>query len=289
MPLLDAATLTETAYAKVNLALHVRERRTDGYHALESLFVFATDGDRLSGCLHERGEISLVLDGPFGKDLSAGPDNLVVKAANMLQERLGEKRGARLTLTKSLPVASGIGGGSADAAAALRLLNRVWEAQLPAAELERIGLDLGSDVPACVSSITQMVRGRGELLEPLHIEGLSGTPMLLINPGVGLSTASVFRQWDRVDRGPLMASKLDDLISNARNDLEEPAIRAAPVIADVISLLRKQSGVRLARMSGSGATCFALFDDAEGRAAAARAIAAQQPEWWTLETEIGGA
>lgn len=289
MPLLDAATLTETAYAKVNLALHVRERRADGYHALESLFVFATDGDRLSGCPDVGNEISLTLDGPFGAALGAGADNLVVNAAKKLQGHLGEKRGARLKLTKNLPVASGIGGGSADAAAALRLLNRLWDARLPRAELERIGLELGSDVPACVSSVTQMVRGRGEVLEPCHIDGLSGIPMLLVNPGVGVSTASVFSRWDRVDRGPLTASTLEDLIVDARNDLEEAAIGAAPVIADVIALLREQPGVRLARMSGSGATCFALFDTWDSRAAAARHISAQQPGWWSLETEIGGA
>lgn len=289
MPLLKTPNLVETAYAKVNLALHVRERRTDGYHALESLFVFAKDGDRLSGSLDEAGEISLTLDGPFGAALGSVRDNLVMMAARRLQEHLGERRGAFLKLSKNLPVASGIGGGSADAAAALRLLNRLWGAELSIAELERVGLELGSDVPACVSSVTQMVRGRGELLEPRHIENLRGMPMLLVNPGVGVSTASVFARWDRVDRGRLMASTLDDLIVDARNDLEQAAIGAAPVIADVVALLRDQLGVRLARMSGSGATCFALFDDADKRAAAARIISERRPDWWVLETEIGGA
>lgn len=156
----EAAMLVETAFAKVNLALHVRDRRPDGYHALESLFVFAKDGDILSGSLDHGGDISLTLDGPFGKALGSGTDNLVMRAARALQDHLGEARGAALKLTKNLPVASGIGGGSADAAATLRLLNRLWDARLPSAELERIGLSLGSDVPACVSSVTQMVRGR---------------------------------------------------------------------------------------------------------------------------------
>lgn len=282
--------LVETAYAKVNLALHVRERRADGYHALESLFVFAKDGDRLSGCLDDGAGISLTLDGPFGAALGSGADNLVMKAARLLQERIGEERGALLKLTKNLPVASGIGGGSADAAAALRLLNRLWDARLSNVELERIGLELGSDVPACISSVTQMVRGRGEVLESRHVARLSGMPMLLVNPGIGISTGSVFGRWDGNDRGGLVAaSTLDELVVDARNDLEVPAIALAPIVADVLYLLRDQPGVGLARMSGSGATCFALFDDADRRAAAARVISVEQPCWWVLETEIGGA
>lgn len=289
MPRPEAAMLMETAFAKVNLALHVRDRRPDGYHALESLFVFAKDGDLLRGSLDHGEEISLTLDGPFGKALGSGTDNLVMRAARALQDHLGEARGAALKLTKNLPVASGIGGGSADAAATLRLLNRLWNARLPDAELERIGLSLGSDVPACVSSVTQMVCGRGEVLEALDVQGLEGTAMLLVNPGVGVSTADVFSRWDRLDRGPLTAATLYNVIASGRNDLEPAAIAVAPVVADVLSLLREQAGVRLARMSGSGATCFALFDDAGERAVAARAISAMQPGWWVMETEIGGA
>lgn len=289
MPLLDADMLVETAYAKVNLALHVRERRADGYHALESLFVFARDGDLLAAEATEDGAINLVLDGPFGAALDAGPDNLVMKAAHLLQQRSGEKRGAAIRLTKNLPVASGIGGGSADAAAALRLLSRLWGAQLTFAKLERLGLALGSDVPACVSSVTQMVRGRGEVLEQRDVTGLRGMPMLLANPGVALSTAQVFQGWDQQDRGELKAEGLEGVIVNGRNDLEAPAIRAAPVIAEVLALLKDQAGVRLTRMSGSGATCFALFDDLADRRAAAHALHAQRPDWWLMETEIGGA
>ena len=289
MPLLDADMLVETAYAKVNLALHVRQRRADGYHALESLFVFARDGDLLTGEAGEDGSISLMLDGRFGAALEAGEGNLVMKAARLLQERLGEKRGAAIRLTKNLPVASGIGGGSADAAAALRLLNRLWEAQLSTPELERLGLALGSDVPACVSSVTQMVRGRGELLEQRDVQGLAGMPMLLVNPGVALSTAQVFQGWDQQDRGPLDAHGLEDIIAKGRNDLEPAAIEAAPIIAEVLALLREQTGVRLARMSGSGATCFALFDGVASRGTAAKALRALRPDWWIMETEIGGA
>ena len=289
MPLLDADALAERAYAKVNLALHVRERRTDGYHELESLFVFARDGDLLTGEATEDGSISLMLDGPFADALEAGKGNLVMKAARLMQERLGEKRGAAIRLTKTLPVASGIGGGSADAAAALRLLNRLWGAQLPSAELERIGLLLGSDVPACISSVTQMVRGRGEVLEQREVQGLTGMPMLLVNPGVALSTAQVFKGWDQQDRGPLDVGTLEDVIVRGRNDLEPPAIQVAPIIAEVLAQLHGQAGVQLTRMSGSGATCFALFDQSESRRAAAKALVAQRPGWWIMETEIGGA
>lgn len=286
MPLPDARTLVETAYAKVNLALHVRERRADGYHALESLFVFARDGDLLVAELTDDGEVRLELDGPFGAVLDAGPDNLVTRAARLLQAHSREERGAVITLTKNLPIASGIGGGSADAAAALRLLNRLWDARLPAVELEQLGLALGSDVPACISSVTQMVRGRGEMLEQRDVHALLGMPILLANPGVPLSTAQVFKGWDRQDRGPLDAQGLEDVIDGGRNDLEASAIEVAPVIAQILGLLKHQRGVRLARMSGSGATCFALFDNACDRSAAAKALQSQSRDWWIMETEI---
>ncbi|HEX7872729.1 MAG TPA: 4-(cytidine 5'-diphospho)-2-C-methyl-D-erythritol kinase [Sphingobium sp.] len=278
--------LTEIAHAKVNLALHVREKRADGYHALESLFVFVRDGDLLTGREAGGGSISLEIDGPFGAALDAGADNLVVKAAHALQDHLGEARGAALRLTKKLPVASGIGGGSADAAAALRLLNRLWGVGLPNLGLERIALTLGSDVPACISSVTQMVRGRGEMLEPRAIEGLAGRAMLLVNPAVAVSTARVFAGWDQKDRGPLLAESLDALISEGRNDLEQAAIEAAPEIDDVLARLGQCKGVRLARMSGSGATCFALFDDVQDGHAAAVDLRAGRPHWWVMETEI---
>ena len=292
MPLPDADRLRggreriETAYAKVNLALHVRERRADGYHALESLFIFARDGDRLGGRCTADGTISLTIDGPFGSGLDRGSDNLVVKAARALRDHLAEARGAALALTKNLPVASGIGGGSADAAAALRLLLRLWDAHLPTAELEQIALGLGSDVPACLSSVTQMVRGRGEHLEKRAVDGLAHRPMLLVNPGVAVSTARIFQGWDGIDRGALTAENLDDLIAEGRNDLEQPAIAVAPVISDVLVRLQGCKGVRLARISGSGATCFALFDSNDQRAAAADALREEQRGWWVMETEI---
>lgn len=283
-----ADPITEIAYAKVNLALHVRRRRDDGYHELESLFVFAEDGDRLSGVATDDGVIALRVEGPFGAALGNDAGNLVSEAATKLQILLGERRGVKLHLFKNLPVSSGIGGGSADAAATLRLLVRLWGASVDRVALERLALELGSDVPACLRSVTQRVTGRGEGLEACAIEGLDGRPMLLVNPGVAVPTGPVFAHWDRRDRGALVAESLDQLVKMGRNDLENPAIAQAPVIADVLRALRSQAGVRLARMSGSGATCFALFDDEAQRDAAATAIRAAQPDWWTMATRIKG-
>lgn len=285
-PDLDAGLMIETAYAKVNVALHVRARRDDGYHALESLFAFAEHGDRLSAVASDDGAIDLIIDGPFGGALEAGPGNLVVKAARALQSYLGDQRGAAIRLTKILPVASGIGGGSADAAATLRLLARLWDVRIEAEELAGLALDLGSDVPACVASVTQMVTGRGEGLRRHRVEGLEGMAMLLVNPGVALSTAQVFSGWDRVDRGPLDAASLEALVAQGRNDLEAPAVAVAPVIAQVLTALEGHEGLRLARMSGSGATCFALFDSDEAMADAAMAVQAAHRDWWIMETRI---
>lgn len=282
----QSETAVETAHAKVNVALHVRARRDDGYHALESLFVFADHGDRLTGVATDDGAIDLMIDGPFGAALDAGPGNLVVKAARALQAYLGQQRGAAIRLTKILPVASGIGGGSADAAATLRLLVRLWDVRIDEAELAAIALDLGSDVPACIASVTQMVGGRGERLARHHVDGLEGMAMLLVNPGVGVSTARVFAGWDGQDRGALDATRIDALVTRGRNDLEAAAMAIAPVIDDVLTMLRAQAGVALARMSGSGATCFALFDDDAAMADAAMAMRPAHRDWWMMETRI---
>jgi len=301
--------LTETAYAKVNLALHVRRRREDGYHDLESLFAFVDRGDELSANARADGGLSLTISGPFAHGLDSDDDNLVLRAARSLQisvcpERsrgtyaqrpstsLGNlagvgvhssgKLGANLHLTKNLPVASGIGGGSADAAAALRLLNRLWGCNLTDRALCVIGETLGSDIPACVISQSLRVEGRGEALEPHDLPGLSGMPILLVNPGIPLGTAPVFRGWDQVDRGPLDTSCLEAVISSGRNDLEGPARALVPEIADVLERLRSTSGATLSRMSGSGATCFALFDSPAACATAEQALAAEYPAWWLM-------
>lgn len=286
MVIVSGDPANEIAYAKINLALHVRARREDGYHELESLFVFAADGDRLTASARQDGAVRMTVDGPFGAGLGTGADNLVMRAAIGLRTRFGAGReGADIHLDKHLPVASGIGGGSADAAAALRLLCRVWDIAPPPDALAALALDLGSDVPACLASVTQRVGGRGETLAPATVPGIEGKPLLLVNPGVPVSTGAIFGAWDRIDRGALEADDLDALVL-ARNDLQAPAISLAPVIAQVLALLTVQSGVVLVRMSGSGATCFALFDGQEDCADAASAISREHPDWWVMATRV---
>jgi 4-diphosphocytidyl-2-C-methyl-D-erythritol kinase len=276
--------LAETAYAKINLALHVRERLPDGYHRLETLFAFARDGDVLTA--QPSATLSLTIDGPNATGLSAGPDNLVLRAAQALREACGVGGGAALRLTKNLPVASGIGGGSADAAAALRLLARLWAVDIDHQRLRMIAGPLGADVPACVSSETVRGDGRGNRLSPVAGGALSGCPLLLVNPGVPLSTPAIFDAWDGVDRGALDA---DDPVASAiagRNDLQPAAIVQAPAVGALIDWLAAQPGVVLARMSGSGATVFALFDSDESRDAAAVALHARHSGYWCLATGL---
>ena len=269
--------MEETAYAKLNLALHVRGREADGYHRIETLFAFCEDGDVLRV---EQGEgLSLRVEGLFADALGAGDDNLVLRAAKALAQHCGVSRDAALTLDKSLPVASGIGGGSADAAAALRLLRRWWDVDPGQEALHAIARSLGADVPACLASTTQVGTGRGDSLAPA--EAPSGMPVLLVNPGISVSTAEVFRRWDGIDRGPL-----GDDFRAARNDLEPPAFTIAPQIAEVLEALRAAPEPLLARMSGSGATCFALYEDEAARDAAAAGFAAAHPGWWQVQTRL---
>jgi 4-diphosphocytidyl-2-C-methyl-D-erythritol kinase len=273
-------SLVETAYAKINLALHVRRGRSDGYHQIETIFAFADFGDRLGAELAE--EISLEVSGPFAEGLSAGPENLVVRAARLLSEHAGARQGARLRLFKALPVAAGIGGGSADAAAALRLLSRLWDLGLDQRALAEMGAALGADVGACVASVTSRGEGVGERLEPLGGE-LSGMPLLLVNPRLPLSTAPVFAGWDGVDRGPLGPGSILTSALAGRNDLEAPAVALVPAIADVLEWLRARAGATMARMSGSGATCFALFESTEAAAEAQSETEATHKGWWTAQ------
>jgi 4-diphosphocytidyl-2-C-methyl-D-erythritol kinase len=273
--------LTETAHAKVNLALHVRARRGDGYHEIESLFAFCRDGDFLVASLRDDGIVQLRIDGPFADQLGSGEDNLVLRAARALQGAAGTGQGANLTLTKNLPIASGIGGGSADAAAALRLLTRLWGIRPFDISLFEIAGALGADVPACLGSQTLFGSGVGERLEPVDIE-IEGMPILLVNPGLPCPTGPVFRGWDTIDRGPLDPAQWRE----GRNDLEAPARALVPEIDAVLAALVPLSGVTLARMSGSGATCFALFENADQRDEATSAIRAQHPGWWTLASTL---
>ena len=261
----------EIAPAKLNLALHVRGRLPDGRHRIETIFAFCTDGDRLSGQLAH--DIALQVTGPFAADLSSGADNLVVRAAAALAHAAGITAGARLELDKRLPVASGIGGGSADAAAALRLLTSLWKLDPHLAQ--DVAPKLGSDVPACLLSLAARGDGAGDELTPLTVPELSGTPVLLVNPRVQLSTAEVFARWDGEDRGPLHGWR------DGRNDLEPAARSLAPQVEAVLAWLATRAGAMFTRMSGSGATCFALFGTEEARDAAALAV---PRGWWHLAT-----
>lgn len=270
----------ETAFAKINLALHVRRREDDGYHAIETLFAFAEDGDLLS----PTDQPGLQVTGPFAAALSEG-DNLVTRAAEAFAGMIGKPVVGGFRLDKRLPVAAGIGGGSADAAAALRLLCARERIDPGEERVRLLAAQLGADVPACL--ISRPVRGekRGDSLIPQ--EGLGpGTPLLLVNPMRPLATGTVFARWDGVDRGPLDCGDPIEAARTGRNDLEAPAIAILPVIGEILTLLAAQDGVLLARMSGSGATCFALFDHEASREAAANAIAQRHPDWWLMRTRL---
>lgn len=268
-------SLSETAYAKINLALHVRARRPDGYHELETLFAFAEDGDRLSG--EPSDDLTLTISGQQAAALAADEDNLVLRAARGLKSAAGVNGGAALHLEKNLPVAAGLGGGSADAAAALRLLARLWNIDPGAPAIMEVAQSLGADVPACVQSETCLGRGRGDALSPFFDPALGGTPLLLANSGIALATGPVFAGWDGQDRGPLNPAGW----RNARNDLTPAAIALVPEIASLMALLEGRPGANFVRMSGSGATCFALFDSLEARDAAARTL-----PFWHMATRI---
>lgn len=259
--------ISEPALAKLNLALHVRGKLPDGRHAIETLFAFCTDGDWLEGQVAD--DVTLEVSGPSANAL--GADNLVLTAALALRTHARVDRGAALHLVKNLPVASGVGGGSADAAAALRLLTRLWE--IDPAHASAVTPGLGADVPACLLSLTARGDGAGD--EPVLVNDptIAETPVLLVNPRVPLSTASVFANWDGIDRGPLGEWR------EGRNDLEAPARAIVPAIGDILDWLGNQPGANFTRMSGSGATCFGLFADEAARDAAA---AACPGEWWHL-------
>lgn len=275
--------MEERAFAKVNLALHVRAREPDGYHRIETIFAFADDGDRLS--VAPADSLSLRLAGSFAAALAGEGDNLVLRAAERLRRRFDVRHGAALLLDKRLPVASGIGGGSADAAAALRLLDRFWGLDAGEPVLRDLAAGLGADVPACVASVTVRGEGRGDRLLAADGAAIAGLPLLLVNPGTPLSTASVFRAWDGIDRGPLATGALA-AAADGRNDLQPAAIAIAPEIAAVLERLRNAPGVRLARMSGSGATCFALFDSEAERDAAEASLGEDEPSWWRLAARL---
>jgi 4-diphosphocytidyl-2-C-methyl-D-erythritol kinase len=273
----------ELAPAKINLALHVRRRRDDGYHDLETLFAFACHGDVLSAKAADL--VSLTISGPCATGLQADAENLVVRAARLLAQASDTAKGAALHLIKNLPVASGIGGGSADAAATLRLLNRMWGLHWPLEKLYPLAAELGADVPACLYGKACFAKGRGDSLIPCE-NALSGMPLLLVNPRLPISTAKIFSLWDKDDLGPL--ALVSDFVGlrAARNDLTKAAIEIAPVVAMILEVLQRHNPNGLNRMSGSGATCFAIFADQETCDAAHGAILRDHPGWWTLKSHV---
>lgn len=278
--------LQDVARAKVNLTLKVLGRRPDGYHELESLVVFADVGDRLE--LEPAADLALAIEGPFAAALDG--DNLVLAAAEAAMDAVPGLQAGRFRLVKHLPVAAGLGGGSADAAAALRLLRRANPGS--ALDLSDLALRLGADVPACLRSEAALVRGIGERIEP--VASLAALPVVLVNPGLPLSTRDVFRELGAEPiggtcEGPAAEAALDDreaLLDHLRgipNDLEAPALRLLPEIASVKAELMRR-GAEMARLSGSGATCFGVFATAEAARTAAAAIAAAHSGWWVTAT-----
>jgi 4-diphosphocytidyl-2-C-methyl-D-erythritol kinase len=287
--------VTIAAAAKLNLYLRVVGRRPDGYHELDSVVAFAEIGDVVRAAPADA--LSLTIDGPFAEALNrASPrdDNLVLRAAHGLAQLTGCTTGAHLTLTKTLPVASGIGGGSADAAAALQALIALWRVAPAPDALHALALALGADVPVCLDGRACRMQGIGERLT--RLERLPALPLLLVNPGLPLATKDVFGAragafsaaleplpaWDD-------APSLAALVRSGGNDLEAPARVRLPVIAELLAALRAAPGCQVAAMSGSGATCFALFDRGETAALAEGYLRAAHPGWWAAATTLKGA
>ena len=284
--------VTEFAFAKVNLTLHITGQRTDGYHLLDSLVVFCGVGDQIHASVANT--LSLTLEGPFAPDVPADTDNLVLRAAKLVAGDMG----VAFTLKKHLPPASGIGGGSADAAAAIRAVLRLREKiglpdqQKDEQALATAALVLGADVPVCLLSAAARMRGIGEKLT--FVEPLPEMHIVLVNPRVAVPTPAVFKALESRSNPPMPetlpdwpdAQALARWLKSQRNDLQQPATAIAPVIADVLARLGAQQGALIARMSGSGATCFALFETAHAANAASDAISAANPGWWAASGPV---
>lgn len=274
--------VTEFAPAKINLTLHVTGRRPDGYHLLDSLVVFADIGDWVS--VERADDLRLAVTGPNGPAVPRDGDNLVLRAARSFQANLG----AAITLEKHLPVTSGIGGGSADAAATLRALARLWNLPLPSPDTV---LALGADVPVCLQGAPLRMRGVGENLTPAAVSTQAW--LVLVNPGIAVATPAVFKALARRDHPPMgdipalaEAADLAAFLHANRNDLEAPALQLAPIIAEAKAAIAAQTGCLIARMSGSGATCFGLFADQISAEKATLAVQATHPDWWVRAGKI---
>lgn len=285
-----SASLTEAAPAKVNLTLRVLGRRADGYHTLESLVGFAGLADTLTLEPHNRAAIDIA--GPFAAACGPPESNLVLKALRALQTRVEGLKTGFFRLEKNIPVAAGLGGGSSDAAAALRLLARLNGLAPGDARLASAALETGADVPVCLDPRARIMRGVGEVLSaPVAMPALPG---ILVNPGVGLATRDVFAAFEGHRSGgqalagvPAELDSLFDLLALHGNDLTPAAIACAPAVSEVLTALAALPGVRLSRMSGSGPSCFALFASAAAAAAAGRQLAAARNDWWVRAVAIG--
>ena len=283
------AAIRVEAPAKLNLYLHVTGRRADGYHELDSLVTFTALTDTLE--IAPADALSLSASGPFAKALGTG-ENLAIRAAAALARRFGRPADVRIALHKRIPVAAGLGGGSADAAAVLRGLARLWRlGPEHAGDLQEVALSLGADVPVCLDSRAAHMAGIGERLSAPPC--LPPCGVLLVNPGVPVPTGAVFAARrgpfsaaDPIEEAPQDAAALAALLRARRNDLEQPALAQAPEIGRVLARLAEVPGCHLARMSGSGGTCFGLFDDEAAATAAASAIARDGPSWWVEPTRL---
>ena len=280
------------APAKLNLFLHITGRRADGYHLLESLVAFTAFGDTVE--LEPADSLSLDITGPFAGAWVNDENNLVIRAAKLLQAHAKTAQGAHIALQKNIPVGAGLGGGSADAAAALRGLKQMWRVEIDDASLRKLALQLGSDVPVCLAPQASWVAGIGEKIMSINLHAKLWA--VLANPGVPLATADVYRNFS----GTFSAScdkpqninstaALVDFLQSKRNDLEHPAKALLPVIGEVLAALRTTTGCLLARMSGSGATCFGLYNEEKEAKKAAEILRGDHPGWWCVAAQLQNA
>ncbi|MCA0423318.1 MAG: 4-(cytidine 5'-diphospho)-2-C-methyl-D-erythritol kinase [Proteobacteria bacterium] len=291
----QTAARTEQAPAKINLTLHITGRRADGLHDLESLVVFADIGDRLT--LTPAETPALILSGPTAQVAGPAADNLVLKAVAALAAEFGGLKSGAFDLEKHLPVAAGIGGGSADAAAALRLLCALNDLPLQDVRVQRAARSIGADVPVCLSCEARIMKGTGERLgPPLRLPRLNA---VLVNPGLPMATAAVFAELGlkpgetnpgashvTIESPPDIATLLA-LIAEGRNDLQPAATRVQPIIGDVIDQISRQKDCVIARMSGSGATCFGIFETLDATFEAVRTLRRLRSNWWVQPVTLG--
>lgn len=290
--MVDRTPISELAAAKINLSLEIRGKRPDGYHELSSLVVFTKLGDHLT--VTPTDDLSLRIEGPFATSLIDETDNLVLRAARALQAHCRVSHGAALVLEKNLPIASGIGGGSADAAATLRALTRLWQIEILPRDLNALALHLGADVPACLGSQSCRMSGIGEQVEA--VDYMPRFSLLLVNPLVPVATREVFARLAappvRVAQPPIEVPDFASVtallawLHDHGNDLQQPARQTAPVIGEVLSALHEDATCLLARMSGSGATCFGIYADEVEASAAASLLRRRRPGWWVAATSL---